>query len=91
VCLTNNENDLMPTMSFECIVGSDHGSFYCHQSRMNQVNRKIKKPLFDNKRYEIVWPQVKNVTPPSILSASLNDNYLCLTTNNNLICIYKRK
>ncbi|CAF3709015.1 unnamed protein product [Rotaria socialis] len=91
VCLTNNENDQIPTMSFECIIGSDHGSFYCHQSRMNQMNRKIKKPLFDTKRYEIVWPQVKNVTPPSILSASLNDNYLCLTTNNNLICIYKRK
>lgn len=28
---------------------------------------------------------------PGILSASLNDRYLCLTTNNNLICIYRRQ
>ena len=28
---------------------------------------------------------------PGILSASLNDRYLCMTTNNNLICIYRRQ
>lgn len=27
----------------------------------------------------------------NILSASLNDQYLCVTTNNNLICIYRRQ
>lgn len=91
VLLTNNENDQTSTTSFECIIGSDHGSFYCHQIRMSGMNRKVKKPIFDNKRYETTWPQVKNTTIPSLLSASLNDNYLCLTTTNNLICIYKRK
>ncbi|CAF1086463.1 unnamed protein product [Rotaria sordida] len=92
ICLINNENDhTSTTMSFECIIGSDHGSFFYHQIRMNSINKKLKKPTFDNKRYEISWPQIRNSTIPSLLSASLNDNYLCLTTNNNLICIYKRK
>ncbi|CAF0798628.1 unnamed protein product [Rotaria sp. Silwood1] len=92
LCLTNNENNhTSTTISFECIIGSDHGSFFYHQIQMNSINKKVKKPTFDNKRYEISWPQIKTSTIPSLLSASLNDNYLCLTTNNNLICIYKRK
>jgi hypothetical protein len=80
---TKDENTL-----FECIIGSDHGSFFYHQIRMN---KKGKKPNFDIKRYEISWPQSKTSTIPSLLSSSLNEHYLCLTTNNNLICIYKRK
>jgi len=77
--------------SFECIIGSDHGSFFNHQIRMNSNSKKSKKPTFETKRYEISWPQTKLSTIPSILSSSLNEHYLCLTTNNNLICIYKRK
>jgi hypothetical protein len=87
VCSINNEND-HPGGSFECIIGSDQGSFFYHQIRMN---KKGKKPVFDTKRYEITWPQTKPSTIPSLLSASLNEQYLCLTTTNNLICIYKRK
>ncbi|CAF1141100.1 unnamed protein product [Adineta ricciae] len=34
--------------------------------------------------------QVKIFTLPNILSADMNESYLCLTTNTNLICIYKR-
>ncbi|CAF1027500.1 unnamed protein product [Adineta steineri] len=95
VYVTTNEND-NNNGSFECIIGSDHGSFFYHQIRMNAINnKKTKKATFDNKRYEITWPQVKTSTTtiitPSLLSANLNENYLCLTTSNNLICIYKRK
>jgi hypothetical protein len=90
VCLINNENDNLGT-SFECIIGSDHGTFFYHQIRINTNNKKTKKPTFDNKRYEIPWPQSKTSTIPSLLSSSLNEHYLCLTTSNNLICIYKRK
>jgi hypothetical protein len=77
--------------SFECIIGSDHGSFFYHQIRTNPMNKKTKKPTFETKTNEIPWPQMKNSTPPSLLSSSLNEHYLCLTTTNNLICIYKRK
>ena len=85
----NNEHN-NPTL--ECIIGSDRGSFFYHQIQMNSNNKKInKRSAFENKRYEISWPDVKNSTLPSLLSASLNQHYLCLTTNNNLICIYKRK
>jgi hypothetical protein len=87
---TNNENENSGG-SFECIIGSDQGSFYYHQIRMNTINKKSKKPIFDTKRYEISWPQTKPSTIPSLLSASLNEQYLCLTTTNNLICIYQRK
>ncbi len=90
ICSTNNEND-NSNSSFECIIGSDHGSFFYHQIRMNSINKKSKKPIFETKRYEISWPQVKTSPAPSLLSASLNETYLCLTTSNNLICIYKRK
>jgi hypothetical protein len=90
VCSINNENDPTST-SFECIIGSDHSSFFYHQIRINTINKKTKKPIFENKHYEIPWPQSKISTIPSLLSSSLNENYLCLTTNNNLICIYKRK
>jgi hypothetical protein len=84
------END-KTGVSFECIIGSDHGSFFYHQIQMNSNTKKSKKPMFDNQRYEISWPQSKISTIPSLLSASLNEHYLCLTTNNNLICIYQRK
>lgn len=87
---TNNENENSGG-SFECIIGSDQGSFYYHQIRMNTINKKSKKPIFDTKRYEISWPQTKPSTIPSLISASLNEQYLCLTTTNNLICIYQRK
>lgn len=87
ICHINNEN-----ISFECIIGSDHGSFFYHQIRINSNSKKSKKQNFNTKRYEISWPQQsKNSTIPSLLSSSLNENYLCLTTTNNLICIYKRK
>lgn len=68
----NNLND-----SFECLIGSNHGSFYYQSSSTKQV--------------EIPWPYTNTSHPPSILSASLNQQYACLTTNNNLICIYKRQ
>ena len=87
---SNNEND-HPGGSCECIIGSDQGSFFYHQMRMNSINKKGKKATFDTKRHEIPWPQTKPSTVPSLLSASLNEEYLCLTTTNNLICIYKRK
>ncbi|CAF0810307.1 unnamed protein product [Adineta ricciae] len=90
VCSTNNEKENNNT-SFECILGSDHGSYFYHQIRMNVHNKKTRKASFDNKRYEITWPQVKTSSAPSLLSACLNETYLCLTTSNNLICIYKRK
>lgn len=67
--------------AFECLVGSNHGSFYYHHITP-----------FSKKQLEISWPQTDPLQPASIiLSASLNDQYLCLTTNNNLICIYQRQ
>lgn len=67
--------------SFECLIGSNDGSFYYHQIQSSS-----------NKQSEISWPQPDTSShPPCILSASLNQQYLCLTTNNNLICIYKRQ
>jgi hypothetical protein len=72
---TNNTNN-----SFECIIGSNHGSFYYHQHQSSEKNQ-----------YEISWPQIETSKLPNILSASLNEHYLCLTTNTNLICIYKRQ
>ena len=91
VCSTNNENT---GASFECIIGSDQGSFFYHQIHLHSNNnsqKKSKKLSFDTKRHEIPWPQSKPSTIPSLLSASLNEQYLCLTTTNNLICIYKRQ
>jgi hypothetical protein len=89
VCTTNNEND-KSGVSFECIIGSDHGSFFHHLIRMNPITKKSKKSTFENKRFEIPWPQMKTSPSPSLLSGTMNEHYLCLTTNNNLICIYKR-
>lgn len=66
--------------SFECIIGSNHGSIYYHQIQS-----------LEKKQNEISWPQVDTSKPPNILSSSLNEQFLCLTTNNNLICIYKRE
>jgi hypothetical protein len=62
--------------SNECLIGNNHGSFY-YQSSTKQI--------------EIPWPKTDTSAPPCILSASLNQQYACLTTNNNLICIYKRQ
>ena len=88
VYLINNDHT---SASFECIIGSDYGSFFYHQIRMSTNSKKLRKITFENKRCEIPWPQIINAsTSPSLLSASLNQHYLCLTTNNNLICIYKR-
>lgn len=88
VCSTNNENT---GASFECIIGSDHGAFFYHQIHLQSNSKKSKKPSFDTKRYEIPWPQSKPSAIPSLLSSSLNDEYLVITTTNNLICIYKRQ
>ena len=85
--LINNDHT---NASFECVIGSDYGSFFYHQIRMNPNSKKLRKTTFENKRYEIPWPQTNTSTSPIFLSASLNQHYLCLTTNNNLICIYKR-
>lgn len=90
VWTSQDEND-QSGMSFECILGSDHGSFFYHQIRANATMKKGKKATFENKHSEIRWPPDKSSTSSSLLSASLNEQYLCLTTNNNLICIYKRK
>jgi len=65
---------------FECIVGSNHGSFYYHRIDSSSKHQS-----------EIVWPQTESCPLPYILSTCLNKQYLCLTTNNNLICIYKRQ
>ncbi|CAF0779924.1 unnamed protein product [Adineta steineri] len=73
---TNNAD----TSSFECIVGSNHGSFFYHKIQSHET----KKSICENQQIEIS-------ILPNILSASLNEHYLCLTTNNNLICIYKRQ
>jgi len=70
-----NTND-----SFECIIGSNQGSFYYHQLQSSE-----------RKQFENSWSQIEPSKPSNILSASLNKHYLCLTTNNNLICIYKRQ
>ena len=82
---TNNEN------TGECIIGSDHGAFFYHQIHLHSNSKKSKKPSFDTKRYEIPWPQSKSSNIPSLLSSSVNDEYLVITTTNNLICIYKRQ
>ena len=73
-----SESDISET--FECLVGNNDGSLSYHQ-----VSRSSQKHL------QIPWSQTDSVHPPNILSASLNDRYLCLTTNNNLICIYRRR
>ncbi len=65
--------------SFECILGNNHGSFHYHQIQSSTKTQFV-----------FSWPENELSNPPSILSASLNKQYLCLTTNNNLICIYKR-
>jgi hypothetical protein len=75
----NNKND-NTNHSFECVIGNNHGSFSYHQLQSSEKQQT-----------EISWPQIETSKPPSILSASLNEHYLCLTTNNNLICIYKRQ
>ena len=91
---TNNEND-RSSASFECVLGSDHGSFFHHRIRLLQpaaiTTKRSKKSTFDNQRTEIVWPQHAKTAPlPSLLSSCLNEQYLCLTTSTNLVCIYKR-
>jgi hypothetical protein len=75
--------------SFECIIGSNHGSFFYHQIELH----KTKKLTFENKhQFELSWPSIESSPSlPNILSINLNEHYLCLTTNNNLICIYKRQ
>lgn len=78
-------------VSFECIIGSDHGAFFYHQIHLHSNSKKSRKLSFDTKRYEIPWPQSKPSMIPSLLSASINEEYLVLTTTNNLICIYKRQ
>ena len=67
--------------SFEFIIGSNHGSFYYYQI-------ECYKP---KQQFEISWPQIETSSSPNILSVNLNEHYLCLTTDNNLICIYKRQ
>ncbi|UJR31091.1 hypothetical protein I4U23_018599 [Adineta vaga] len=61
----------------ECIISSHQGTFYYHSIESN--------PSISMDQ------QVKIFTLPNILSATLNEHYLCLTTNTNLICIYKRE
>jgi hypothetical protein len=73
--------------SFECIIGSNHGSFFYHQIQ----SYKTTDSTFKNQQFQIPWSQTDISALPNILSASLNEHYLCLTTNNNLTCIYKRQ
>ena len=91
ICSINNENDQNAGNSCECVIGSDHGTMFYHQIHLNTSSKKSKKPIFDTKRFDFTWPQAKNSPQPSLLSSSLNEHYLCSTTTNNLICIYKRK
>jgi hypothetical protein len=90
VHIIHDEND-RTGVSFECTLGSDHGSFFFHQIRLGTNTKKVKKLHFDNKRSEMLWTPDKTSISSSLLSASLNEQYLCLTTNNNLIGIYQRK
>ncbi|CAF1466381.1 unnamed protein product [Rotaria sp. Silwood1] len=78
----NNTNE-----SFECIVGSNDNSFFYHQIQ----TYKTKKSIFKNKQFKILCEQNDTSESFNILSTSLNEHYLCLTTNNNLICIHKRQ
>lgn len=67
--------------TFECLVGNNNGLLSYHQMTPSS-----------QKQLEIPWLSMdSSACPPSILSASLNDQYLCLTTDNNLICIYQRQ
>lgn len=68
--------------SFECIIGSNHGSFYYHQIQSSEKTQFSEISCLETE---------PSKSGRNILSASLNEHYLCLTTNNNLICIYKRE
>ncbi|CAF2636526.1 unnamed protein product [Rotaria sp. Silwood2] len=81
----NNMNE-----SFECIIGSDENSFFYHQIQTDKTT-KTKKSIFENKQFKIFCEQNEVSQSMNILSSSLNEHYLCLTTNNNLICIHKRQ
>ena len=78
--------DKRDQVAFECVVGSDHGSFFYHQIQ-TQTNTDSPHDTYT----EILWPSYETCTAPTILSASINECYLVLTTSNNLVCIYKRQ
>ncbi|CAF3974051.1 unnamed protein product, partial [Rotaria magnacalcarata] len=80
----NKRKNSSATESFECIVGHNDGSFFNHEIQ----TYKTKESILKTKQYKIKCEQNEI---SNILSTSLNEHYLCLTTNNNLICLYKRR
>ena len=76
--------------SFECIVGSHHGSVLHYQIRTRKTSQKASLPQFEYTSSELTMPVNENSVPPNILSASVNEHYFVFTTSNNLVCIYQR-
>lgn len=91
LCTTQN-NDDNTNESFECIVGCNYNSFFYYQiqSYKTTATVKTKNSTFEYEQFEISHEENEISKPLSILSASLNEHYLSLTSNSNLICIYKR-
>ncbi|CAF1037812.1 unnamed protein product, partial [Didymodactylos carnosus] len=91
----------------EIIVGQDDGIFYHHFVKLhNNTNAATTTPRRKNKQkqqqpsdikcIENRWPQTttannQQLPLAQILCTSVNQRFLCLTTSNSHLCIYKRK
>jgi hypothetical protein len=84
-------NDNKTNASFECILGSNHGSIYHHRIQMQTISSTNSIDHFEHTYNELTLSSNEPDMLPCVLSACINRYFLVFTTNNNLICIYQRQ